>query len=210
MRSHLLSGDLAYVRAAIDAALAQTYSPLQHPPDALHVFALRTCVQVMDAAAERGVGLPDPFKTIDMLQEAIRGIRTGNALQVWLREATDAYFTRYESGRKSFSPLVNRALEYIFKHYQEGLSLKVLANRFGANAAYLGRIFAEEVGESFSNFLNRVRIEQACRFLIETSEPVSRIAELTGYTSTNYFLNVFKRYTCSYPSRYRLEHRGER
>ena len=33
-------------------------------------------------------------------------------------------------------------------------------------------------------------------------------AALTGYTSTNYFVNVFKKYVCAYPSRYRLEHKG--
>lgn len=209
MRSRLLSGDRAFVLSAIGAVCGRPYSPLRDPPDALFAFALRTSVAIVDAAAERGVSLPEPFKTIDMLQDAIRGIRTANALLAWLHEAADIYFSRYEGGRRGFSPLVNRALDHIAQHYQEGLSLKLLANRFGANAAYLGRVFTEETGDSFSSYLNRVRIEQACRLLIETSEPVNRIAALTGYTSTNYFVNVFKRYTRNYPSRYRLEHKGE-
>jgi two-component system response regulator YesN len=208
MRSRLLSGDRAWVSSAIDVTFSQAYSPHLDSPDALFTFALRTSIAIMDAALERGIGLPEPFKTIDMLQEAVRGIPTGGALGAWLREAADAYFARHESGRRNFSPLVNRALDHIARHYAEGLSLKLLANRFGANAAYLGRVFAEETGESFSNCLNRVRIEQACKLLTETAEPVSRIAALTGYTSTNYFVNVFKKYVCAYPSRYRLEHKG--
>ena len=101
------------------------------------------------------------------------------------------------------NPVVAAVVEYVQKHYDEELSLKILAQKYKVNAAYLGQLFKHETGELFSAYLCRIRIENAKVLLRETSMKANEISERTGFTNTNYFSNTFKKMTGIYPSEYR-------
>ena len=102
--------------------------------------------------------------------------------------------------------MIERMHNYAEAHYKEDISLQTISFEFNANAAYLGRIFKEATGQSFSSYLNQVRIKKAKMLLNETGCTVHEIAERIGYNSTNYFVNVFKKYTGCFPSQYREMH----
>ena len=80
------------------------------------------------------------------------------------------------------NPVVAAVVEYVQKHYDEELSLKILAQKYKVNAAYLGQLFKHETGELFSAYLCRIRIENAKVLLRETSMKANEISERTGFT----------------------------
>lgn len=100
-------------------------------------------------------------------------------------------------------------LEFIRKHYKEELDLQGLAEEFNFNYSYLSAYFNSHVGEGFSEYLNRVRIEKACDYLEKREYSIAQVSSMVGYSDHSYFCRVFKKITGRTPSVYRRERRKE-
>lgn len=98
-------------------------------------------------------------------------------------------------------------LNYISEYYREDLDLANLAKTFNFNYSYLSSYFNNRMGEGFSEYLNRIRIGQACRLLEKEELPIAVISAMVGYSDQSYFCRVFKKITGETPSAYR---RGRR
>lgn len=102
-------------------------------------------------------------------------------------------------------PSVRRLMANVERDYSKDLTLRSLAEQFNANSVYLGRLFKEETGQTFTMYLNSVRMREAKRLLAETDMTVADIASTIGYASIGYFVNQFKKmFSCS-PREYRMK-----
>lgn len=90
------------------------------------------------------------------------------------------------------SDVVMGITEYVREHYPEKIRLSDLAERYNYSTSFLSRKFAAEVGVGFSEYLQRIRIEQSCRLLEGTQLRVSEIAARVGYENVKFFNQVFK------------------
>lgn len=79
----------------------------------------------------------------------------------------------------------------IRERYAENLTLKGLSEKYYLNGAYLGQLFRKKFGQSFKDYLNNCRIEQACQLLLRTDKKIYQIAEMVGYRDLDYFVNRF-------------------
>ena len=104
---------------------------------------------------------------------------------------------------------MERVVQYIQSNYNSELRLEILANIFGYNSAYLGKVFHQYTGENFNNYLDRIRITEAKRLLAQDGYKVYEVAEMVGYTNINYFHNKFKKYVGISPLNYKRQCRGE-
>lgn len=105
--------------------------------------------------------------------------------------------------------LANKVREYIARHYADpDFSLTHAADSFAMNTKSLSRIFKEEIGENFVDYLARLRMDEAKRLLTETSEPVQNIAERVGYLYPMSFIRVFKKLEGMTPGEYRKARSG--
>lgn len=98
---------------------------------------------------------------------------------------------------------IDRMLEYIERNYKDDIKLEDLAEEFNFNYHYLSAYFNQHMNEGFSDYLNRIRIEKACRLLEQGSQMVSEISGEVGYADHSYFCRVFKKVTGKTPSAYR-------
>ncbi len=99
-----------------------------------------------------------------------------------------------ETSSPTYSFLVQNALNHVRNNYQDiNLSLKTLAAQMEVNAAYLGRQFALETNEYFSDYLNKIRISRAIQLLENTTWKTAAIAEAVGFANISYFLQSLKR-----------------
>lgn len=98
---------------------------------------------------------------------------------------------------------MERLLYYIAQNYREDLKLTDLSSAFNLNYYYLSTYFNQEMKEGFSDYLNRIRIGQACRLLRETSLPISEVGSEVGYADHSYFCRVFKKMTGRTPSEWK-------
>lgn len=99
--------------------------------------------------------------------------------------------------------LMSHILDYIQKHYFEELTLTCLAEKFHYSYPYLSAAFGRYTGQNFTEYLNQVRLKQACEMLKTSKVSVSVIADMTGYSSHGYFSKIFKKYIGCTPKQYR-------
>ncbi len=102
------------------------------------------------------------------------------------------------------STQICRAVRYIEEAFGNGmLSLGDVAEQVGISASGLSTLFTTELGIHFSEFLNRYRIEEAKRMLLESDKPAREIYSLCGFNSVQNFNRVFKQYAEMTPGEYR-------
>ena len=123
----------------------------------------------------------------------------------WLKEITTKIILDLEQVDDNLNPLIRRVLNYIDLNYSKDISLKTLSSLFNVNAAYLGQLFKNEIGEMFSLYLNNVRIEKAKEMLINTKLNAKEISIQVGYSNENYFYNIFKKLTGKYPTEFKRD-----
>jgi two-component system response regulator YesN len=90
--------------------------------------------------------------------------------------------------------VIAKVERYIQEHYSEKISLKTLGAKFFMNPLYLGRLFSKSTGVSFNDYLNRIRIKEAKRLLLNTDLKITDIIKKLGYQNQEYFYKIFPRY----------------
>ena len=127
----------------------------------------------------------------------ILGISQFKELQDLCHKWTDDLLSGREDGG------LEGIFHYIQTNYYEDLTLTGVAKLFNYNYYYLSSAFLRQAGVSFTEYVNQIRIQEACRLLKDSEMPVSMVADMTGYASSGYFSRIFKKYQGIAPSEYR-------
>ncbi len=91
-------------------------------------------------------------------------------------------------------------LRYVATEYANPeLSLEMAAATLGINRTKINDILKDELGLTFSTYLNKLRLTEAARLLSENNEAnISEIAYSVGYNNVSYFSKLFKQeYDCA-------------
>ena len=105
----------------------------------------------------------------------------------------------YEAGVDS-KPNKNRNLTYVMlavkfiaDNYSKRLKLEDVADHVGLTSGYLQKLFRKERKTSVIEYLLRYRIEQGCRYLVETNNTIVEISEVIGFSDIKTFIMRSKR-----------------
>lgn len=107
---------------------------------------------------------------------------------------------------KSKSDIVKNSIIYMNNNYKNKIDLNSISSEVHINSQYLSRIFKKEIGISCVDYLNLLRVNQACEMLTETAYPAYRIACDSGFSDSAYFSRVFTKHIKLTPSQYRKRH----
>ncbi len=99
--------------------------------------------------------------------------------------------------------------EYIEMHYMENIRLGHLAEMIGFSEGHFTRVFREEFGMTFVQYLTECRIAHSKEQLLVTSVPIEQIAYRVGMNSYSYFCTCFKRLCGVSPGEYRKNNSEE-
>lgn len=106
-----------------------------------------------------------------------------------------------ESGRKA---AIDQILDYINANYADpNMTLSSVAEQFGFSYSNFSHFFRNQTEQTFSSYLEQVRINAAKRLLDETDDVLSIIAAKVGYTNVNTFTRSFKKLEIITPGSYR-------
>jgi two-component system response regulator YesN len=98
----------------------------------------------------------------------------------------------YEKEPK-YSPVINQILYLLQKDISNHFSLKILAEQFNMNSAYLGQLFQNEVGVNFNEYSKKVRMQEALKKIQGTTERITVIAKSLGYEDISLFYRHYKK-----------------
>jgi AraC family transcriptional regulator len=132
---------------------------------------------------------PDPFSPL---------ILEGLVLQL-LGEASRA------PARRDASPprWLGRVREILHAHFAERRTLGELAAAVGLHPVYLAAAFRRHCGCGVGEYVRRLRVEEACRRLAETAEPLAEVALAAGFSDQSHLTRLFRRHLGLTPAAYR-------
>ena len=99
--------------------------------------------------------------------------------------------------------IVELAKGHIEANYQNGLSLQEISHTLHVSPSYLSRKFRQVIGMTLTDYIIKVRMEQAKKLLIHSEIPIQHISMNVGFEDSNYFSRVFKRQMGQTPKAYR-------
>lgn len=88
--------------------------------------------------------------------------------------------------------LAQEIINYIHKHLHEVITLRNAANSFSYTPNYLGFMFKEETGVTFTDYVIQARLLKAQELLTDSNLKIYEIADKVGYRNLNYFSKQFK------------------
>ena len=101
------------------------------------------------------------------------------------------------------SEVINKAINYIFDHIDEDITVDDVAQYCSYSRYHLTRMFKEDTDEALYQFIKRVRLERsAWRLKVEKEKSITEIGGEYGYTSSN-FSTAFKKHLNISPADFR-------
>lgn len=108
-----------------------------------------------------------------------------------------------QAGTTIRSAVINQAINYIFEHMDEDITVEDVAHHCAYSKYHLTRMFKEDTGEALYHFIKRVRLERsAWRLKVEKEKSITEIGEEYGYSSSN-FATAFKKHLDLSPAAFR-------
>ncbi|CAH0118137.1 HTH-type transcriptional activator RhaR [Paenibacillus sp. CECT 9249] len=98
---------------------------------------------------------------------------------------------------------ISRIVNYINHHYAKRLTLDDISKNFYMSPSHVSRTFKDSTGFTFIEYVNNVRVKEACTLLKDSNLTVSEIAERVGFDNLTHFGRIFKGTTGSSPLKYR-------
>ena len=121
------------------------------------------------------------------------------------RELSSSSYAKVEINDESRRIL--KAKHYISEHYIDDLSLDVLSSLVGMSPSAFSRFFKQHTSKNLSEYIVDIRLGNAARRLVDTSESVSEICYYCGFNTLSNFNRLFrKRKGCS-PTEFREKYR---
>lgn len=94
--------------------------------------------------------------------------------------------------KSSYRDIIQEIKLFVKENFNQDLNIQKVAKYFYFNPVYLGQLFKENTGMSFSDYLHKIRINEAKRLLRRTNMKVTQIAKEIGYRDPDYFTIKFK------------------
>ncbi|MGE5614139.1 MAG: response regulator [Bacillota bacterium] len=121
----------------------------------------------------------------------------------WLREFLVRVNHCYlEKKNKKAEYIIDKVMDIIEKEYMCGIGVEAIAFRLGLSPNYLGSLFKQHAGKSFTEFLTDFRMKKAKELLISRSGSIADIAGAVGFVNVSYFCTVFKKTQGLSPAEY--------
>lgn len=122
----------------------------------------------------------------------------------WLRRSVLSFDELSTDTTTPYGKAARRVCDYIEEHLCEPLSLDQLARIVSLSPSYVSRLFKDEIGETFIEYVGRRRLEVAAGLLRNDPAIVLKdVAAQVGYSNVQYFITRFRRRYGVSPARYR-------
>lgn len=150
---------------------------------------------------ERNTVFEEIFNTIEKSYDRESLRYASSLLHYYL--ASMRYLRLYRQKEPSSIGFVEAVTHYMVENMEKKVTLQELADYMGYSQSYLSQRFKQELGESPVNYLNRLRIDSACRMLKETNLKINHICHKVGISDAYYFSRLFRQLMGMSPREYR-------
>lgn len=187
--------------------LQEYLSVKKQPRDSIHFLLINCYLQIVQVLCESYPVLEVELPTKEQYTQAVYQKEYLCDEMAYLKSVlTQAIWMIEEQSKPD---ICERVCQYIALNYASPLKLESIAEEFHYNSAYLGKLFQKKTGEYFNAYVEKVRIENAKKYL-EKGATVQQACENCGYANTDYFTKKFKKHVGMVPSEYKNQFVGKK
>ncbi|MFD1956810.1 helix-turn-helix domain-containing protein [Paenibacillus thailandensis] len=127
------------------------------------------------------------------LYNQFAGLHNIRAFQAWLVDSATSFIAHMENRNSERAvSSIEEAKQYIRDHLSEDLSLEAVSAKVFLSPKYLSKLFKEEMGVTYTDYVTGQRMERAKALLEKNNMTVEQIANTVGYATAAYFIKKFK------------------
>ncbi|MBO9600381.1 MAG: response regulator [Cohnella sp.] len=153
-------------------------------------------LEVFQAAKSLYRNLDDAEATLASFQHNIGDVASWEDASRYLAKLAELFWQWRNSAADRYVDMLEQAKTYIMRNYgQDRLSLQDVADHVCVSPSHLSKVFSQETGQTFIEFLTSARIRRAMVLLKTTNDKSYEIAHQVGYNDAHYFSNLFKKAT---------------
>lgn len=156
------------------------------------------------AAIDGGADVNEVFSLCYHCEKEVDNFRDFEALNIWLGAMLHKFISFvFDFTEIKHQNVIRKTASYIKEHLADKLTLEQAAEQVYLSKSYFCRILKDELGCTFTEYVNRLRIERSKMYLRETTMPIAEIACAVGFDDQSYFTRIFKRHVGTSPGKYR-------
>ncbi len=200
-------GDISRAREIINRVLVGIYHFGKHDFDILKALVLEMVVQMYRAVVEEGA---DPKELLGVnssyLADFIK-IKDEVELSSWLTAWLETFIkTTIDTSRQFVPSSLSVAIEYMKSNISKPISRDEVARVCNVSPSYFSRLLRLKTGYTFTDLLNKLRVDTAISLLETTDMNVSEVAFAVGFNDQSYFTRIFHRLVGVTPKNYRKKY----
>lgn len=139
-------------------------------------------------------GMTYHFKSRTDYLPAVMNFSDLDGLREWfVTKLSEACRNVIAKKEEQSSSLISRAKSFINSHYKNDISLDDVSREIDISPYYFSKLFKEETGANFIEYVTNIRIEKAKALLSDTELSIKEICAEVGYQDPNYFSRIFKK-----------------
>lgn len=105
--------------------------------------------------------------------------------------------------------VVGNIMNYCNENYHKPLSLNTLSHDLHLNKYYISHIMSNKLNIGFNDYINSLRVSNACKMLVKTDSTITEISEAVGFNTLRTFNRAFSKQMGCTPSQYRQKKKNE-
>lgn len=205
--SAIRCGDKSNARKVLNRILISVYAHAGNKLDIIKSIFMELFVSMCRTAIESGGDTKSLLAANFKVMNTLSGINDDESLTLWLIETFEKIFDSIQQIEKNQNKgAIFTAINYMQEHCTEQITREDAARTAYLSPQYFSTLLRKESGSTFTELLNKMRIEKAEYMLIHTSQPLSIIALEAGFQDQSYFTKIFKKYRHVTPLTYRKNH----
>ena len=202
--AHVRLGEVEQAKALLNHLLGAIFFRNLGSTSVLKARLIELLAQLSRAAVEAGADLDATLGANLENLNRIHGCATVDAMCECLREALDRFTEGvYASRNTEQMRILAEAMQYMRDHFAESISLNDVGRAVHRNASTLRKLFREQLGVTFTECLNKFRVEASEELLKQPDLSLAQIAVAVGFYDQSHFGKVFRNLTGHTPAAYR-------
>ncbi|WP_373230013.1 response regulator [Cohnella sp.] len=153
-------------------------------------------LEVFRAAKEMYRSVEISEETLLKCQQRIGKIRSQEEACDYLAKLAEHFWLWRSGSSDRYAEMISQVKDYLHLNFDKDyLSLQEAAKHVRVSPSHLSKVFSQETGQTFMNYLTNTRIRKAMELLQSTNHKSYEIAHQVGYNDAHYFSNLFKKVT---------------
>ncbi len=153
-------------------------------------------IEVCQAAKAAFQNVEDLEETLQRLQRSIDAIRAWEEACRYIMKLTEQYWVWRSGAADRYADMLADVRAYVQANYaNDSLSLQDAAQHVSISPSHLSKVFSQETGQTFIEYVTATRIRKAMELLNSTNAKSYEVAHQVGYNDAHYFSHLFRKIT---------------